>query len=105
MNAMVTEGPARSAMAAAVRTNRPAPMIAPMPRATRAHGPSVRLSAFSPVSDASASRESIDLVAKRPPPEPGWVDGGWLVAWLRKPPWSGGSRNRGRAVPGRDYTL
>src|SRR3954447_26128547 len=64
MNAITTDGPARSAIAAAVRTNRPAPMIAPMPRATSANGPSVRFSVPSPLDDASASRRSIDFVRK-----------------------------------------
>src|SRR5262245_11959205 len=67
MNARVTDGPARSAMAAAVRTNRPAPMMAPMPSATSDHAPSVRLSAPSPVAADSAMRRSIDLVLKSEP--------------------------------------
>src|SRR5262249_35617595 len=62
MNATVTDGPERSAMAAAVRTNRPAPMIAPMPRATSDIGPSVRFNVVSPLAAASDSRRSIDLV-------------------------------------------
>src|SRR6185436_12283161 len=65
MNAMVTDGPDRSAIAAAVRTNRPAPMIAPIPSATSANGPRVRLSALSLESAASWSKPSIDLVANR----------------------------------------
>src|SRR3954471_23869559 len=65
MNASVTDGPARSAMALAVRTKRPAPMIAPMPRATSAKEPRVRLSppADSPAL-ASAINWSIDFVRK-----------------------------------------
>src|SRR3954447_22685333 len=75
MKARVTEGPARSAIAAAVLTNSPAPMIAPMPRATSARGPSVRLRVPSPVARDSASSPSIDLVLKRlelihPPRDP-----------------------------------
>src|SRR5262245_11484896 len=62
MNARVTEGPARSAIAAAVRTKRPAPMMAPIPRATSAIGPSVRFSVPSPLASASARRRSTDLV-------------------------------------------
>src|SRR4051794_25622866 len=67
MNASTTDGPARSAIAAAVRTNSPAPMIAPMPRATSEPGPSVRLSVPSPVEAASASRVSIDFVRNTEP--------------------------------------
>src|SRR5688500_13250520 len=48
-------------MAAAVRTNRPAPMMAPMPSAISCQGPSVRLSVPSPVARDSASRRSMDL--------------------------------------------
>src|SRR5687767_8482928 len=66
MNASVTDGPARSAIAAAVRTNSPAPMIAPIPSATSAQGPSVRLSEPSPVSRESARSDSIDLVRNKP---------------------------------------
>src|SRR3954451_16309667 len=65
MKARVTEGPARSAIAAAVLTKSPAPMIAPMPRAMSATGPSVRLRVPSPVARDSASSPSIDLVLKR----------------------------------------
>src|SRR5436190_18086101 len=60
--ASVTDGPARSAMAAAVRTNNPAPMMAPMPSATSDRGPSVRLSVPSPLASASACSRSTDLV-------------------------------------------
>src|SRR4051794_35015967 len=67
MNATVTDGPDRSAIAAAVRTNKPAPMMAPMPRATSADGPSVRLSVASPLVVASTSSLSIDLVRNREP--------------------------------------
>jgi hypothetical protein len=67
MNARVTDGPDRSAIAAAVRTNRPAPMIAPMPSATSASGPSVRFKVISPLPDESASSRSIDLVRNREP--------------------------------------
>src|SRR5262249_23756258 len=59
MKASVTEGPERSAMAAAVRTNSPAPIMAPIPRATSDIGPSVRLSGALPT---SAKRRSMDLV-------------------------------------------
>src|SRR5262245_44036463 len=62
MNASTTEGPARSAIAAAVRTNNPAPMIAPMPSATSDIGPRVRFSVPSPLASASALSRSIDLV-------------------------------------------
>ena len=44
MNASITDGPARSAIAAAVRTKRPAPMMAPMPSVTSETEPRVRLS-------------------------------------------------------------
>src|ERR1700682_5142296 len=40
---MITDGPAFSAEAAAVRMNRPAPMMAPTPRATRLLAVKVRL--------------------------------------------------------------
>src|SRR4051794_22296094 len=75
IKARVTDGPARSAMAAAVLTKRPAPMMAPMPSATSATGPRVRLRVPSPVARDSASSPSIDLVLKRvelihPPREP-----------------------------------
>src|SRR5438093_10507386 len=64
MKAIVTDGPDRSAIAAAVRTNSPAPMIAPMPRATSDVGPSVRFSACSPPSAASPINCSIGFVPK-----------------------------------------
>src|ERR1700712_4943767 len=70
MNAYTTDGPARSAMAAAVRTNNPAPMIAPMPRATRAKDPRVRLSPPSSVPAPLAIRRSIDLVRNIEPATP-----------------------------------
>src|SRR3954470_16495960 len=44
----------------AVRTNRPAPMMAPMPSATRFHEPSVFLSAC-PSSSVSPTSEASDL--------------------------------------------
>src|SRR5438067_2753182 len=65
MNASVTDGPERSAIAAAVRTNRPAPMIAPMPSATSAIGPSVRFRLCSPCAALSAMSWSIDFVLVR----------------------------------------
>src|SRR5262245_9601492 len=64
MNASVTEGPDLSAIAAAVRTNRPAPMMAPIPSAIRDMGPSVRFSVCAPPSDSARSL-STDFVAKR----------------------------------------
>src|SRR5258706_1252241 len=64
MNATVTAGPDRSAIAAAVRTNRPAPIMAPMPRATSDVGPRVRLSASSPAAAASNVNCSIGFVPK-----------------------------------------
>src|SRR3954468_11159496 len=67
MNATVTDGPDRSAIAAAVRTNRPAPMMAPMPSATSADGPSVLLRVASPPTAASTSSLSINLVRNREP--------------------------------------
>src|SRR4051812_44104764 len=67
MKARTTDGPARSAIAAAVRTNRPAPMMAPMPSAMSAMGPSVRLSVPSPVAEASLKRRSMDLVLNNEP--------------------------------------
>src|SRR5207253_1632222 len=64
MKASVTDGPERSAIAAAVRTKRPAPMMAPMPSATSDQGPSVRLrGALAP----SAVNRSIDLVRNNEP--------------------------------------
>ena len=48
----VTDGPAFCAAAAAVLTNKPAPMIAPMPRATSE--PAVRVR-FKPFSESLAS--------------------------------------------------
>src|SRR5205807_8225421 len=64
MNASVTDGPARSAMAAAVRTKSPAPMMAPIPSATKDMEPSVRLRGALPL---SAMRPSIDLVRNNEP--------------------------------------
>src|SRR5258708_29543257 len=66
-NASVTDGPARSAMAAAVRTKSPAPMIAPMPSATSDIGPSVRFSVASPVPATSFIRRSMDFVRNNAP--------------------------------------
>src|SRR5690349_12413877 len=60
MKPMVTDGPALLAAAAAVRTNRPAPMIAPMPSPTRSNGPSVRFSPAWP--SASARSCATDLM-------------------------------------------
>src|SRR5260221_2621679 len=62
MNPSVTDGPALLAAAAAVRTKRPAPMMAPMPSMTRSAGPSVRLRPCA--ASASARSWSTDLVAK-----------------------------------------
>src|ERR1035437_4153070 len=62
MKASVTEGPARSAMAAAVRTKRPAPMMAPIPSPISDHEPRVRLRPLSPPTSLSAMRRSIDFV-------------------------------------------
>src|SRR5262249_48226582 len=67
MNASTTDGPARSAMAAAVRTNSPAPMMAPMPSATSCKGPSVRFSVPSPLAAASASTRSTGIVLNSAP--------------------------------------
>src|SRR6185436_9483618 len=53
INPIVTAGPALFAAAAAVRTNKPAPMIAPIPSATRLVAFSVR---FNPFSESSTSR-------------------------------------------------
>src|SRR3954451_11593864 len=61
MKPIVTEGPALLAAAAAVRTNRPAPMMAPMPRPTRSNAPSVRLRPWWP--SASARSCVTDLIA------------------------------------------
>src|SRR5579884_2723655 len=58
MKESVTAGPALSAEAAAVRTNRPAPMMAPTPRATRLLAVRVR---FRSPWLARASRTSSDL--------------------------------------------
>src|SRR5215213_7625823 len=57
---MVTAGPACPPAAAAVLTKRPAPMMAPMPSATRLDAPSVRFKPFSD-SDAWSSKESKDF--------------------------------------------
>src|SRR6185295_19139910 len=54
-------------IAAAVRTKRPAPMMAPMPRVTSENGPSVRFSDDSPVDATSAMSRSIDLVRDNAP--------------------------------------
>src|SRR5437016_9975722 len=59
MNASVTDGPERSAIAAAVRTKRPAPMMAPIPSPTSDKGPRVRTRGALPL---SALRRSMDLV-------------------------------------------
>src|SRR6185369_4980732 len=67
MNASVTDGPDRSAIAAAVRTNKPAPMMAPIPSAISAIGPRVRFSVPSPLAEASTKRRSIDLVRNKEP--------------------------------------
>src|ERR1041385_3078603 len=67
MNAGTTDGPERSAIAAAVRTKMPAPMMPPMPSITSDDAPSVRLRACSPVASASAISRSIDLVRKSDP--------------------------------------
>src|SRR5262245_44090197 len=100
MNASTTEGPARSAMAAAVRTNSPAPMMAPMPSATSCKGPSVRFSVPSPLAAASASRRSIDFVlnnepATMPPPT---VESETPRLYGQSPPLA-----RGRHRPKRDF--
>src|SRR5262252_6248711 len=60
MNPIVTDGPALLAAAAAVRTNRPAPMMAPMPSPIRSKGPSVRLRPAWP--SASARSCVTDLI-------------------------------------------
>src|SRR5215470_17551423 len=59
MKESVTEGPDRWAIASAVRTKRPAPMMAPIPSETNDQGPSVRLRG---VSALCARRRSIDFV-------------------------------------------
>ena len=64
INPKVTEGPAFCAAAAAVLTNNPAPIMAPMPSATRAPEPSVRLSPFSE-SPASAINWLIDFFTNK----------------------------------------
>src|SRR5215467_11171244 len=64
MNAKVTDGPERWAMAAAVRTKRPAPMMAPIPNATSDQGPNVRFRCDSPL---CALRLSIDFVRNNVP--------------------------------------
>src|SRR5580704_2455989 len=55
MKPSVTDGPAQLAAAAAVRTKRPAPMIAPMPSPTSDVALSVRDSPFSELSASSRS--------------------------------------------------
>src|ERR1022692_3728163 len=63
-NERTTPGPAFSAAAMPVSENRPAPIMAPMPSATRFTGPSVRLSECS-LSSASDLMRSSDFVAVR----------------------------------------
>src|ERR1017187_46888 len=63
-NERTTAGPAFSAAAIPVSENKPAPMIAPIPSATRFTGPSVRLSECS-LSSALDLMRSSDLVAVR----------------------------------------
>src|SRR5215212_307007 len=63
-NESTTAGPAWSAAAIPVSENRPAPMIAPMPRATRLTGPRVFFKWCSPLSDSALIRSS-DFVANR----------------------------------------
>src|SRR3954468_13387716 len=70
MNAIVTDGPARSAIAAAVRTKRPAPMMAPMPSDTSANDPRLRLSPPSLLVAPSAMSRSIDLLRNNEPATP-----------------------------------
>ncbi|MNX56791.1 hypothetical protein D3C86_875940 [compost metagenome] len=55
-------GPALLAAAEPVIENSPAPMIAPIPKATRFTGPSVLFSVPSPLSDASLVSKSIDFL-------------------------------------------
>src|SRR3954452_613609 len=62
MKPSVTDGPALLAAAAAVRTNRPAPMMAPMPSRTRSAALSVRLRPWA--ASASVRSWSIDFLAK-----------------------------------------
>jgi hypothetical protein len=61
---MAMAGPAFWAAATPVRENSPAPMIAPIPKAMRFPGPSVRFSLTSAPSD-SAMMLLTDLVANR----------------------------------------
>jgi len=61
----VTDGPALVAAAAAVRTNNPAPMIAPIPSAISDPAPSVRFSPECSASAASASSAAIGFRAQR----------------------------------------
>ena len=49
-------GPAFSAAAIPVSENSPAPMMAPIPSATRLSGPSVRFSVWAPPSDSAMMR-------------------------------------------------
>src|ERR1035438_3229536 len=64
MKEKTTAGPALSCAALGVRAKRPAPMMAPMPRAIRFTGPSVRLSWCAPPS-LSRMMRAIGLIAKR----------------------------------------
>src|SRR5579872_2090842 len=59
-----TAGPALSAAAMPVRENSPAPMMAPMPRATRLTGPRVLARWCLPLSDSSMMRLTV-LIANR----------------------------------------
>src|SRR5204863_162282 len=65
INASTTDGPARSAIAAAVRTNKPAPIIPPMPSAIRLIEPSERFRLCSPTSCASCISRSRGFLANK----------------------------------------
>jgi len=64
INDMVTAGPAACPAAAAVLTNKPAPIMAPIPRATRLPAPRVRFKPDSPVL-ACASIADRDFFANK----------------------------------------
>ena len=61
---MVTAGPAFKAAADAVLTNKPAPIMAPIPKATKEPALNVRFKPFS-LSEASASKELTDFLINK----------------------------------------
>jgi len=66
MKASAAEGPARSAIAEAVRKNKPEPMIAQIPSMTKLTGPRDRLRQCSPTSCDSVISRSNGFFANKP---------------------------------------